>query len=86
MDRGDVKMGKRLYLSKKDKKLAGVCGGIAEYMDVDPTIIRLGWVLFSLAGGAGVLGYIIAMLIIPQQPNFRSSNIVEAEIIEDEDK
>lgn len=79
-------MGKRLYLSRKDKKLAGVCGGIAEYMEVDPTIIRLGWVLFSLAGGAGILGYVIAMLIIPQQPNYRSSNIVEAEIIEEDDK
>ena len=47
--------------------LAGVCGGIAEYFNVDPTIIRLAWVLFSVAGGSGVLAYIIAAIIIPKE-------------------
>lgn len=60
-------MTKKLYRSNTDKKLAGVCGGIAEYFDIDPTIVRLGWILFCLAGGAGVLGYIIAALLIPSQ-------------------
>ena len=45
--------------------LCGVCGGIAEYFGVDPTVIRLAWVLFSALGGSGVLAYIICALIIP---------------------
>lgn len=56
---------KRLYRSTKDKMLGGVCGGIAEYFDVDPALVRLLWVLLTLAGGAGVLLYIIAWLIVP---------------------
>lgn len=59
---------KKLYKSSTDKKLAGVCGGIAEYFDIDPTLIRLAWVLFSALGGSGVLAYIIAAIIIPEAP------------------
>jgi phage shock protein PspC (stress-responsive transcriptional regulator) len=51
---------KKLYKSRKGKILAGVCGGLAEYLNLDPTIIRLAWVIFSLAYGVGVLVYIIA--------------------------
>ena len=60
--------GKKLYKSAMDKKIAGVCGGIAEYFNVDATLIRLAWVLFSLLGGSGLLAYIIAALIMPEQP------------------
>lgn len=59
---------KKLYKSSTDKKLAGVCGGIAEYFDIDSTLVRLGWVLFSLLGGSGLLAYIIAALIMPDRP------------------
>ncbi|MBR3401820.1 MAG: PspC domain-containing protein [Parasporobacterium sp.] len=59
---------KRLYKSRNEKKLAGVCGGIAEYFDTDPTLIRLLWVIFSLAGGCGILAYIIAAIIMPNEP------------------
>lgn len=59
-------MSKRLYKSNENKMLDGVCGGIAEYFDVDPTLIRLAWILFCLLGGSGVLAYIIAMIIIPR--------------------
>lgn len=59
--------GKKLYKSATDKKIAGVCGGIAEYFNVDATLIRLAWVLFSLLGGSGLLAYIIAALIMPEQ-------------------
>ena len=59
---------KRLYRSGRDKILGGVCGGIAEYFKIDPVLIRLLWVLFTLAGGAGVLVYIIAWIIIPRNP------------------
>jgi phage shock protein C len=59
---------KRLYRSKKEKMIAGICGGIAEYMNVDPTVIRLLWVLFSLLGGSGIIAYIICWIIIPINP------------------
>ena len=59
---------KKLYKSSSDKKLAGVCGGIAEYFNIDSTLVRLGWVLFSLLGGSGLLAYIIAALIMPDRP------------------
>ena len=55
--------GKKLYRSDENKMLAGVCGGIAEYFGVDPTLIRLAWVVFSLLGGSGLLAYILAAII-----------------------
>lgn len=60
-------MNKKLYRSEADKKIAGVCGGIAEYFDLDPTLVRLGWVIFSLMGGSGILAYIIAIIIMPRR-------------------
>lgn len=57
---------KKLYRSSTDYKLAGVCGGIGEYFNIDPTLIRLAWILFSVMGGAGVLAYIVAALVIPK--------------------
>ncbi|MBQ2901070.1 MAG: PspC domain-containing protein [Agathobacter sp.] len=62
-------MEKRLYKSKENRMLDGVCGGIAEYFNIDPTIVRLAWAIFSLAGGSGVLAYIIALIIIPERPH-----------------
>lgn len=59
-------MEKKLRKSSVNKKLCGVCGGIAEYFNVDPTVVRLLWVLFSVAGGAGLLAYIIAAIIMPE--------------------
>ena len=54
---------KRLYKIEQGKKLAGVCGGIAEYFDVDPTLVRIGWVIASLAFGCGLLAYIICAIM-----------------------
>ena len=62
-------MEKRLYKSNTNKTICGVCGGIAEYFNIDPTIVRLALILFSLAGGCGVLAYIICALVIPDAPN-----------------
>ncbi len=60
---------KRLYRSKDDIILGGVCRGIAEYLKVDPTVIRLIWVLLTLVSlGAGILGYLICWVIIPEEP------------------
>ena len=60
-------MQKKLYRSKSAKMLLGVCGGIAEYFSIDPTLIRLGIVAFCCLGGSGVLAYIIAAIIIPNK-------------------
>lgn len=60
-------MEKRLYKSATDRKIEGVCGGLGEYFNIDSTIVRLLWVLFCLAGGSGIIGYIIAALIMPHE-------------------
>lgn len=62
-------MKKKLYRSHTDKKVAGVCGGIAEYFDVDSTVTRLAFVLFVVFAGSGVLAYLIAWLIMPENPD-----------------
>lgn len=59
---------KRLCKSQTDKKLCGVCGGVAEYLNIDPTIIRLIWAVLVFVVGTGVLAYIIAALIMPEGP------------------
>ena len=62
-------MQKRLYKSKRNRTLLGVCGGIGEYLDVDPTIIRILWVIFTFMGGAGILAYIVCALLMRNAPN-----------------
>jgi phage shock protein PspC (stress-responsive transcriptional regulator) len=62
---------KKLYRSRTNRILGGVCGGIGEYFDIDPTIIRLLWILFIFAGGSGIIAYIIALLIVPEQPKMK---------------
>lgn len=59
---------RRLYRSQQQKILGGVCGGLAEYFNVDVTLVRLLWILVTLIGGAGILAYIIAWIIVPVQP------------------
>ena len=60
-------MNKRLQRSRTEKMIAGVCGGIAEYLGVDPTLIRVLWVLITLMAGVGVLLYLILWVIMPLQ-------------------
>lgn len=60
---------KRLYRSKKDRIIAGVCGGLGEYLGIDPTIVRVIWLLFVFMGGMGVLAYIICWVVIPENPS-----------------
>lgn len=59
---------KRLYKSRRNRMIDGVCGGFAEYLDVDPTIVRILWVLVACMGGAGILLYIAGMIIMPVNP------------------
>lgn len=61
---------KRLTKSETEKKIFGVCGGIAEYLNVDPTIIRLIWTGSVIVFGVGVIGYLAAALILPEDKNF----------------
>lgn len=58
---------KKLYKSTTNRVLCGVCGGIGEYFNIDPTLVRLLWILFCCAGGSGIIVYIIAAIIIPEQ-------------------
>lgn len=58
-------MEKRLYRSRNNRMVAGVCGGIAEYFCVDPTLIRLAWVLFACVAGSGLIAYLICAIVIP---------------------
>lgn len=61
-------MEKKLYKSRSGKMIDGVAAGIAEYFSLDVTLVRLAWVIFTFAGGAGILAYIIAMIIVPAKP------------------
>ena len=61
-------MEKKLYKSSKNKMIDGVCAGIAEYFNIDPTLVRIGLVLFSAMGGAGILAYIIMAIVMPINP------------------
>jgi phage shock protein C len=65
--------GKRLYRSRTDRKVAGVCGGIGRYFGVDPVVFRIVWVLLILGMGAGLLAYLICWLIIPLEPETAAS-------------
>lgn len=64
------KSAKRLFLSEKDKKLAGVCGGLGEYFGIDSTLVRVSWILVTIFTGffPGIIAYIAAMLVIPKHP------------------
>ena len=66
-------MEKKLYRSTTNKTIAGVCAGLAEYLNIDPTIVRVIWALVGLSGG-GVIAYLICALIIPEKPK----NVIDA--------
>ena len=63
---------KRLYRSKEDEKLCGVCGGLAEYFNIDPTLVRLLWAYLVVCAGTGVLAYLICALVIPENPEHKT--------------
>ena len=59
---------KKLYRSRSKRMICGVCGGVGDYLNIDPTVIRLLWVVLSFVGFAGIIAYIIAAIIIPEEP------------------
>ncbi|NLK73530.1 MAG: PspC domain-containing protein [Clostridiales bacterium] len=84
-------MDKKLYRSRTDKKISGVCGGIAEYFNIDSTIIRLVVVFLTLAWFTGLIIYIVAALIIPEEPAPEDleqikKGAVDADVIKEEEK
>lgn len=70
---------RKLYRSRKDRMIAGVAGGLGEYLNMDPTIVRLLFVLFALAGGPGLLVYLVMLLVVPEEPLDAPSTVVDAE-------
>lgn len=61
---------KRLYKDRTNQKICGVCSGVAKFFSIDPTLVRLGLVVFSLLGGSGVLAYIVCAIVIPDEPGY----------------
>jgi len=61
-------MAKRVCKSATNRIFFGVCGGVAEYFDIDPVLVRLAMVLFTLLGGSGIIAYIICAIVIPKAP------------------
>ncbi|WP_343249942.1 PspC domain-containing protein [Diplocloster hominis] len=59
---------KKLYRSRNKRMICGVCGGVGEYLNIDPTVIRLLWVVMSFVVFSGIIAYIIAAIIIPEEP------------------
>ncbi len=76
---------KKLYKDKKNEMIGGVCAGLSDYFDVDVTLVRLGMVLIGLMYGAGIVLYIIAMIIMPDKSTIIEDTINEAEKNEDEE-
>ena len=72
-------MEKKLYKSNQNKMIDGVCAGIAEYFNIDPTLVRLGAVALTIAGGSGILAYIICAVVIPRNPNWERTFIWQKE-------
>ncbi|MCE5209176.1 MAG: PspC domain-containing protein [Chloroflexi bacterium] len=80
---------KRLYRSRTERMIGGVCGGLADFFTVDPTIIRLIFVLLLLTGSAGFWVYIVLMIVVPEEPVVKrpvSPQVVDATPSEDETK
>jgi len=65
---------KKLTRSRSDCKIAGVCGGLAKYLDMDPTLVRLVWVMLAIFVGWGVIGYFIAWIVLPEDPELLPSS------------
>lgn len=70
-------MGSKMKRSKHDKVIAGVCGGIADYLNIDPTIIRLGFVFATFFGGIGPIAYIVGIFVMPENESYKPKNFFD---------
>lgn len=75
-------MKKRLYRTRTDRKLAGVCGGVAEYFNIDPTIVRVVWALLAFFYGTSILLYLIMAFVVPEKPDAPDIIDVESDVRE----
>ncbi|MBZ0300933.1 MAG: PspC domain-containing protein [Anaerolineae bacterium] len=73
---------RKLYRSRHDRQIAGVCGGLAEYFNLDPTLIRLIFVLITFLGGPGLVLYIIMAIVVPEESDEKPKNVHNV-IVED---
>ena len=69
-------MQKKLYRSKSNRMIVGVCAGVAEYLNIDPTVVRVAWAIASIFAFAGVIAYIVCAFVIPEKPD---GEIIDAE-------
>lgn len=78
----------KLYLSETDRKIAGVCGGLGEAYDIDPTLCRLLWAFLTLVSGIlpGVILYLVAIIVIPEHPSKVSSKVPPKPVDDDEQR
>lgn len=80
-------MKKKLYRSKTNRKLFGVCGGVAEYFDIDPTIVRVIWALLAFFYGTSILLYFVMAFVVPEKPDGANDVIdVDSEVREPREK
>lgn len=75
---------KKLYKDRKNAKLSGVCAGIAKYFDLDPTVIRILWVVITMFGGSGIIAYIVCAFIMPEEPPHGAKEVEFEEVGDDE--
>jgi phage shock protein PspC (stress-responsive transcriptional regulator) len=77
---------RRLYRSQSDRMIGGVAGGLADYLNIDATVVRLLFVFFALAGGPGLLVYLVMLIVVPEEPypGAASEEVVEAKAEDEE--
>jgi phage shock protein C len=76
---------RKLYRSRSDRMISGVCGGLADYFKIDATIVRLLFVAFALAGGPGFVAYLIMLIVVPEEPMTSSAaNVVEVAAVSED--
>ena len=98
MKEGDLEMKKKLYKSRENRVLCGVCGGIGEYFNIDPVIVRIILVVLWCVGFSGIIAYILAAIIMPERPvnvppakdvyeaNYaKKEDVVDAEIVDEDE-
>ena len=75
---------KRLYRSNTDRKVGGVAGGLGEYFKIDPTLVRLAFVIASLMGGPGLIAYVVLLIVVPEEPlEVFETTVVDAKPVEE---
>jgi phage shock protein C len=72
---------KKLARSRTDRKIAGVCAGFADYLEVDVTLVRILWLMLAFFGGWGIFGYIIAWIVMPDEPLLQTSAVSTGAVI-----